>query len=584
MNSNNMTVTARASAAQEKIPDAKVAAQAWQRRELLTFAVGAVALAVGYAWFTDHVWEDYFITFRHSRNLTEGHGLVYHIGERVHGFTSPLGTLLPALFYWIIGKESYVPALWVFRAVSILAFAGGGLLVLKAFQNEDNGGNRLARLFFALLYLLEIKTVSFSTNGMETGFMLLFVGWGIFLAMKGVRAGWLPLGLCWAGLMWTRPDGCIYIAALAGFAAVFAKDSWRQYRGVMLKAAVACAILYLPWFGWAWWYYGSPVPHTVIGKSNVMQGPWFHLGTVLGDLFSRFFNTARLCFLPIYPDADYNNFHPGMLPVATCLAVFAAVYWVFPTADRLGRFASACFVVLCLYLSYPQLYPWYLGPVAMFGFVAIARGPAGLAAAFQGQHARWRTVAFGVLGAVLVERGLLFSQSVIQLKIQQLEIETGTRERIGEWLKANGRAEDRIFLEPMGYIGYFSNMRIADTAGLVCPEIVELRRKGVLLPGKQILALRPEWAVLRPKDVELFSHYPKPPEDFNDEFAKQYRLVKAFDATTRLGRYGFIPGSGYLKFDSVFLIYRRADLPPLTGDSADRLRFLPPRLLVENAR
>src|SRR5438132_12497750 len=206
------------------------------RRERFVFALAAIALATSYVLFTDQVWEDYFITFRHSQNLAEGHGLVYHAGESVNGLTSPLGTLLPAIFYLVSGKGSYVPALWIFRVLSIMAFAAGGLFVLKAFQDEDGARNRLARVFFALLYLLEIKIVAYSINGMETGFMLLFVGWGVLLAMRGTRAGWLFVGLCWAGLMWTPPDGCVYILALALFAATFVADSRRHYAQLVLKA------------------------------------------------------------------------------------------------------------------------------------------------------------------------------------------------------------------------------------------------------------------------------------------------------------------------------------------------------------
>src|SRR5947209_11944763 len=77
----------------------------------LGFALVAVALAIAYALATQHVWEDYFITFQHSRNLAEGRGLVYTPGERVHGFTSPMGVLLPALCYLATGRGSDVPAL-----------------------------------------------------------------------------------------------------------------------------------------------------------------------------------------------------------------------------------------------------------------------------------------------------------------------------------------------------------------------------------------------------------------------------------------------------------------------------------------
>lgn len=77
------------------------------------FAAALVATAcLGFALFTGHIWEDYFITFRSSLNLATGHGLVFQPGERVHTFTSPLGTLLPALFALGGGEEVVARALW----------------------------------------------------------------------------------------------------------------------------------------------------------------------------------------------------------------------------------------------------------------------------------------------------------------------------------------------------------------------------------------------------------------------------------------------------------------------------------------
>src|SRR5215471_5904363 len=180
---------------------------------IVWFAIAACLVPLSYALYTNHIWEDFFITFRQSQNLVEGKGLVYNAGERVHGFTSPIGVLLPALCYSITGRSSYLAALWLFRIISIAAFAGSAVLCLKSLLATP--GTRVAATWFlAAAYVFDVKAVAYSTNGMETAFMLLFLSWGLYLLAKGNAGSWLARGGCWAGLMWTRPDGCVYIAAL----------------------------------------------------------------------------------------------------------------------------------------------------------------------------------------------------------------------------------------------------------------------------------------------------------------------------------------------------------------------------------
>src|SRR5262249_10181414 len=152
-----------------------------------------------YVAYTGQIWEDYFITFRYSQNLCHGLGAVYNPGERVHGFTSPLGMLLPALTYLATGRSSYPAALWAFRLISVLAYGGGGLFLWRALRSTARG--YFTAMAFAVLYLFEAKSVAFSINGMETGLMLFWLAWALCL-IGSAGDHWLARGLAWAGLMW----------------------------------------------------------------------------------------------------------------------------------------------------------------------------------------------------------------------------------------------------------------------------------------------------------------------------------------------------------------------------------------------
>lgn len=93
--------------------------------------LGALVFLVAmiFAVVTGHGWEDYWITFRASKNLALGQGLVFTPGERLHTFTSPLGVLLPAALSWLTGNHSDALVFWLFRLLSATALAAGmGLL------------------------------------------------------------------------------------------------------------------------------------------------------------------------------------------------------------------------------------------------------------------------------------------------------------------------------------------------------------------------------------------------------------------------------------------------------------------------
>jgi hypothetical protein len=61
-----------------------------RRRFAWTFALLAIVWAAALSWIGD----DAFISFRYARNLAEGHGLVFNVGERVEGYTNFLWTVL----------------------------------------------------------------------------------------------------------------------------------------------------------------------------------------------------------------------------------------------------------------------------------------------------------------------------------------------------------------------------------------------------------------------------------------------------------------------------------------------------------
>ena len=356
-------------------------------------------------------------------------------------------------------------------------------------------------------------------------------------------------GICWAALMWTRPDGCVAIAALGLAGLAFYPGSKKAYFGSLLKSAGICTILYLPWFVWAWSYYGSPIPHTVTAKSLYLGRDWASYTQKLSrDWLNRAYVRITAAYSPIY----YGVFPgwPGWVgAVSFCLGLFSALYWLAPVNDRLGRMASLCFALLCLQHVFTAFFPWYLPPATICATVALVRGVMTLAAAASNYWRPALRVGVAALAMIAVELAVVFGLSTWQLKLQQELIEDGNRTRIGLWLKEHVKKGDGVYLEPIGYIGYFSEAKILDRPGLVTPRVVELVRKRGFNFYTLIAELRPEWMVLRPSEAQRMSAV--------SYFRVAYRPVKEFSVRPELEKYAYIPGRGYLEDDADYWIFKK---------------------------
>lgn len=497
------------------------------------------------AWFTlrsGNIWEDFFITYRCSLNLVHGEGLTYEAGTRVHTFTSPLGTLLPALLAWGAGTDDSAVVLGWFRVLGCLALAAAWWLAAPGFRSA--AGLAAAALFWAL----DVKIAAFSTNGMETAWLLLAVvlAWRALVDRRPVLAG-VALGFA----LWTRPDGFIFVMALAIAVLVIPGGVRWRLRDWLVMAGVAAAI-YTPWFAWAWSYYGSPVPNTVAAKAtHLTLAESLRILAAYPFQFLFTHSAAHDAFLPPY---FFFGPWPAWLPwFGHGVALLAAGVACWPACSRPSRVAGLGFVLGGIYLTITTRAPWYFPAWALLAYLALAGG---LEKAWRRWRPRWRAVALGGAAVLLAAQGWLFFAVTQQLRWQQELIEWDVRARIGRQLRnSSASPSETVFLEPLGYIGFFSGLAMRDTPGLGAPEVVRLRKAGTLAMGKLIAAVQPHWAVLR--DVELAGMT----AEERARLETDYFLAATHDARDRINAVSWLPGREFLLFDAYYTVWRRRSTP-----------------------
>ncbi|MEM7247291.1 MAG: hypothetical protein AAF533_18255 [Acidobacteriota bacterium] len=535
---------------EELAPSSEARSESSRRRLLLTVFLAATLVPLAFALFTQQVWEDYFITFRHSRNWALGQGLVHQPGETIHGFTSPLNVLIPAIFDKLFGvPESYLPALWAYRLVSILAFALSALALAELLWRQ--GVDRWLILFFTGLHVVQVRAVAFTINGQEAGFTLAALAFGLMAAQLGHERAWKMAGLAWGGLMWSRPDGCVLVAVLGIVGLIYRRASFRDELVGQLKAAATCTAVYLPWFAGAWIYYGTPVPHTVTAKFKMaLQGldPVLLVRLVL----EKTFECSARCFEPIYSELGGWPAWVGVLSLACGLIAMTA--WLWPVADRLIKMTSLSCLLSVLYLSYVtvksmRLYPWYTPAAAMLGLLAVTLVVPALARRLADERwRRWATwLPLGLLGVGFLQ---LFFASATQVRLQQELVEMQGRRQLGLYLSEVVGEDETIYLEALGYIGYFSGKKMLDYPGLASPQVVAARREHGDNMFDVVPALSPDWLVLRPPEAAYAASLPEL------RLLEHYDQDRYFDARPAIEELT-VHGKPFLLGDATWIIFKK---------------------------
>jgi hypothetical protein len=256
---------------------------------------------------------------------------------------------------------------------------------------------------------------------------------------------------------------------------------------------------------------------------------------------------AEGTFLPAY--YMFPSWPSWSLPFGRILGIIASMLWLIPRLRLECRMASFSYFFAISYLSFVPYFtfPWYLPATTLLAWVALA-GAAGQL--WQSKQRPLRCIV-GISSVAAILGGLLLTVAASrQAKAQQTYVEDGNRRLIGEWLKAHSKPGDTVFMEPLGYIGYFSGLKTYDWPGMSSREVPEACKLVGSNWQNLILYLEPNWLVLRADgegDLTRFSPLLA---------AHSYDRVKDFDRRPDIEKLD-IAGRNLLLFDSHFVVYHR---------------------------
>ena len=491
------------------------------------FVLLALASRLLFWTYTGRTWEDALITLTPARNAWEGFGLTHHASEpRVHSFTSPISILIP-----LVG-EAVAQGLMLQKAVSLLAAIP---TIYYAYRIGKTLSFSTGAQVLVLGYLaLDHHQVFFGMAGMETQVV---VAVALANAYYLLTAQWWKLGFaCGAGLL-SRPEFVFWLPIVGLTVLVL---DWRAVHKVVLGTILVAA----PWFVFATAYYGSPIPHTIVAKSQSFEfvtgrfgwnapvkyflNSWKH--------FSPFWQTVFTIETPV-PDL--------VLKVAVFLlvALFAlGIVRSLAEDRRVGVLAAFVLVFLAHRAStlIPTYYMWYLPPFTALAAIVAAFGLSWLG----------RLPGIAVGGALALAYAIPLPLALPIERDLQNKIEDGVRTTVGRELDRLMEPGDTAAMEPLGYAGWFArNKTIYDFPGLSSPIAVAavkgMRPHATL--ARMIDVLKPTFIVLRPHDL------PELQERFPETFALYREVRRIGGSPPELENMGLRHGT----VDALFFVYER---------------------------
>jgi hypothetical protein len=461
-----------------------------QKKYLLLLMVAALVARVGVYIYCALPFEDSLISLRYARNIAQGLGFVYNANERVLGTTTPLWTLLNAAYLRLFG----VGTLFLFQFLLNLALDLFCLLTLAAIL--CGAGFRYAVVWTSLLpvalfWPLVLNTSSGMEMSLFSALLLLSLRafqcekWELAFGLSGLLAICRPEGYLWAGL-------ALLISALRA-----KRLPWRQ--GFIFLAVV------LPWIVFSELYFGSFIPQSVVAKS---LGTFGHIGQAVVERTPRI---PRILLALVYteplPTLPLLNSTWLQRGLQACLLVCFGAGFVVSVRRRGARemaFMTGLFV-LFYSLAAGGAATWYgippselFYPVAILGLWGIVSSAGALFwRGFNPTGPAWSTLSC-ILAAVLL---VLLAERTLNKKVTN-QYEVTTRE-VGLVLSRESPPDATLMLEPIGYIGFYSNRYVYDLTGLVSPSMVDLRKR---YPEdwyfRAIVGYRPDYLVLRDFEVE----------------------------------------------------------------------------------
>lgn len=413
--------------------------------------------------------DDVFITLRFARNLSEGHGLVFNVGQHYLGTSGPGYAILLGLFGKVVGENN----------LPLVAECLAGLAIFLTSMGLFIGFNRKGWGMFGftagLLYI--VLPFTRTANGFEVLLQIACIVWGYHLywvSRDEQKPGYWSALLVALG-MFFRPDGVIWFLPLVAHSWFTSYQSYSSsVRQLTLKAKFLAAAQTFPRKETT-----TAAIVLVIGELLVWLTSGMFLPVTFGAKVAQKISTDWDTFLvgggKWILEITRSNQLMVWLVCLTILGLAMVGYGVLTKRNLLvGLLLTGVTLHFTLYSLRLPSYGWYYAPEGLgsallisltihYGYKLATRFSAQLAAFFL------IVVTWYGIQLVLVQRQVVEAMHNAMANSEKIRVYNS----FGCWLKDHTAPNASVGLCEVGIIGWVSKRPIVDQFFLVSPGDID---------------------------------------------------------------------------------------------------------------
>lgn len=436
--------------------------------------------------------DDTYIYLQYAKNMIAGNGICFNTDQPTYGITSPLWLFIITIGGWF-GSDLYQTAKWmdiVFACSSLIVFYLLSLQIIK---------DKAIVITSVIAFSVNAWFMRWTGSGMEASLAVLLI---LLAVLYFIRMKYFLSIFFTALLTLVRPEGALFTLII--FVDILFLKSVEIKKWMLIKLAGIFLGVVIPWVIYARSVFGTFIPNTMLGKVgfnfslsksyatflDVAQTLAVTDGIVIviiaafimKELFGKS-NGERYSIVHKFVSIFKNNF------LLFGWSFTISLFYILSDTNVVSRYLLLMIPLLIIYGFY------FLSEYLKAKYIE-----------------RYVYLGIFILTALVMMQNQIFYHRVVRPGIESFS--AGMENcliPIGKWLKQNTDLSSTILVGDVGAIGYYSDRKIYDVAGLVSPEFLPLLKKGLtpyeIIEKNQYQSLcKPDYIVHRSPRPEILNN------------------------------------------------------------------------------